>query len=373
MKFKLNKSDYLSKFNLISKLDRMKITIGENKTTNSDSLIFYSKDGKLNIFLENGFSSINLYLAVEVDHFNSFAVDANLFNNAFSNFPSDEVQFAYLEEDHSIIFGNKKTRVSLKTSVVDNLDLLLNKSFELSDDLKFATLNVNDFVESLKLTSFSCSSDIDEHPYTSIMFFVDDDKFNCYSSDKHRISIYGISYNDQKSYLLTKNSADLLLSIINKNDSYEYYILKNRFYLKWNNHTFSTLLENNVYQNVFSNFNKFVDDSKFELRTNIVKDEFIQSVKFIGSISSSHTITMSFRNDQLILSGSSSDKGTIVDKIQIDSNSSSFDVSYLTSHLIKAIETLPGNNIMFSINNYNDFYLMIFETELYKHIIFPMA
>ena len=373
MKFKLNKSDFLSKFSLVNKLDKMKITIGENKTTNSDSLIFYSKDESLNIFLDNGFSSINLSLGVEVGSFNSFAVNAYLFYNAFSNFPSDEVQFAYIEEDHSIIFGNKKTRVSLKSSVVNNIDSLFNKSFELSDDCHFISLNQNDFVEAFKLTSFSCSNDIDEHPYTSIMFFVEDDKFNCYSSDKHRISIYGNTYTDQKSYLIAKNSADLLLGTINKNESYDYFISKNRLYLKWGNDTFSTILENNIFQNVFSNFNKFLEDSKFELKTTIVKDDFIQSVKFISSISSSHTINMSFTNDQLILSGSSSDKGTIVDKIQIDKNSSTFDVSYLSSHLIKAIETLPGNNIMFSIYNYNDFCLMMFENESYKHIIFPMA
>ena len=351
----------------------MKITIGENKSTNSNSLIFYSKDGNLNIFLDNGFSSINLFLGIQVDDFISFAVDANLFHNAFSNFPSDEVQFAYIEEDHSIIFGNKKTRVSLKSSVVNNLDSLLSKSFDLSDDCEFVSLNQNDFVEAFKLTTFSCSNEIDEHPYTSIMFFVEDEKFNCYSSDKHRISLYGNTYVDQKSYLITKNSADLLLNTISKNESYDYLILKNRFYLRWNNHTFSTTLENNIFQNVFSNFNKFLEDSKFELRTTVVKDEFIQSVKFIGNISSSHTITMSFTNGQLILSGSSSDKGTIVDKIQIDENLPTFDVSYLSSHLIKAIETLPGSDIVLSVYEYNSFYLMMFETEFYKHIIFPMA
>jgi DNA polymerase III sliding clamp (beta) subunit (PCNA family) len=350
----------------------MKITIGENKTTNSDSLVFYSKDGNLNIFLDNGFSSINLLLGIEVEDFNSFAVDAGLFYNAFSNFPSDEVQFAYIEEDHSIIFGNKKTRVSLKSSVVSNLDFLLSKSFDLGDDIQFTPLNQNEFVDAFKLTSFSCANDVDEHPYTSIMFFIEDDKFNCYSSDKHRISLYGNTYTDQKSYLIAKNSADLLLNTINKNESYDYFISKNRFYLRWSNHTFSTLLENNIYQNVFSYFNNFLEQSKFELKTTFVKDDFIQSVKYIGNISSSHSITMSFTDGQLILSGSSSDKGAIVDKIEISENSSTFDVSYLSSHLIKAIETFPGSDIVFSIYNYNDFYIMVFEAEFYKHIIFPM-
>ena len=84
----------------------------------------------------------------------------------------------------------------------------------------------------LKLTSFSCAPDIDEHPYTSILMFIDKNEFNCCSSDKHRISIYGKKYTNQNSHLLPKSSADLLLSFVNKNDEFDFTIYKNKFFLK---------------------------------------------------------------------------------------------------------------------------------------------
>ena len=163
----------------MSKLDKMKISMNENKTTGTDSLLFYVKDDFLNIYLSNGQSSVNFGMNISVDENKCFAVDANLFYNAFSNFPTDEVQFAYLEDDHSLVFGNKKTRVSLRTSLVSNINDLLFNSFDIPSETSFNKLNYSNFSDAIKLTSFSCAPDIDEYPYTSILMFVEKNEFNC--------------------------------------------------------------------------------------------------------------------------------------------------------------------------------------------------
>lgn len=373
MKFKLKKSDQLSYFQLIGKIDKLKISMNENKTTGSDSLIFYVKDDLLNIYLSNGLSAVNFCLNVAVDEEKSFAIDANLFYNAFSNFPTDEVQFAYFEEDHSLVFGNKKTRVSLRTSLVTNIDDLLYNSFDISSNIKFEKLNYSNFNDALRLTSFSCAPDIDEYPYTSILLFIDKNKFNCYSSDKHRISLYGEKYSNQNSHLLPKSSADLLLNFVNKTDEFHFAIYKNKLFLKWNDNIFSTALENNTYQSVFENYNLFFEESNFVHSTKIDKSQLLQSIKFIGNISSSHTITMLFDSGQLILSGSSSDKGTIVDKIQLDEEVENIEITYLANHLLKVIEMLPEDKIELEIFEYNGFYLLMVKTLCYNHIVFPMS
>ena len=73
-------------------------------------------------------------------------------------------------------------------------------SFNISSEVNFDKLNYSNFTDALKLTSFSCAPDIDEHPYTSILMFIDKNEFNCCSSDKHRISIYGKKYTNQKNH-----------------------------------------------------------------------------------------------------------------------------------------------------------------------------
>ena len=372
MKFKLKKSEQLSKFQLVGKIDKLKISMNENKTTGSDSLLFYVKDDLLNIYLSNGVSSVNFCMNVTVDEEKSFAIEANLFYNAFSNFPTDEVQFAYLEDDHSLVFGNKKTRVSLRTSIVSNIDDLLFNSFDMSSNVNFEKLNYSNFYDALRLTSFSCAPDIDEYPYTSILLFIENNKFNCYSSDKHRISMFGNKYTNQVSHLLPKSSADLLLNFVHKNDEFYFTIYKNKLFLKWDNNIFSTSLENNTYQSVFENYNLFFEQSNFVLSTKIDKSQLLQSIKFIGNISSSHTITMLFESEQLILSGSSSDKGTIVDKIQLDEEVENIEVVYLANHLLKVIEMLPEEQIELVIHEYNGFYLMMVKTLCYNHLVFPM-
>jgi len=357
----------------MSKLDKMKISMNENKTTGSDSLLFYVKDDLLNIYLNNGQSSVNFGMNISVEEGKSFAVDANLFYNAFSNFPTDEVQFAYLETDHSLVFGNKKTRVSLRTSLVPNIDDLMFNSFNISSEVNFDKLNYSNFTDALKLTSFSCAPDIDEHPYTSILMFIDKNEFNCCSSDKHRISIYGKKYTNQNSHLLPKSSADLLLSFVNKNDEFDFTIYKNKFFLKWNQNIFTTALESNFYQNVFENYNKFFSESNQVLSTKVDKQQLLQSIKFIGNISSSHTITMHFEADQLIITGSSADKGTVVDKIQLEEEVESLEVVYLANHLLKVIEMLPHDYVTLNVKEYNGFYLLMVETLSYNHIVFPMS
>jgi DNA polymerase III sliding clamp (beta) subunit (PCNA family) len=357
----------------MSKLDKMKVSMNENKTTGSDSLLFYAKNDLLNIYLSNGQSSVNFGMNISVDEDKCFAVDANLFYNAFSNFPTDEVQFAYLEDDHSLIFGNKKTRVSLRTSLVSNIDNLLFNSFDISSEIDFIQLNYSNFSDALRLTSFSCAPDIDEYPYTSILMFIEKNEFNCCSSDKHRISIYGHKYINQNSHLLPKSSADLLLNFVNKNDDFSFAISKNKLFLKWDDNIFTTSLESNSYQSVFENYNKFFSESNHVLSTKIDKQQLLQSIKFIGNISSSHTITMNFEANQLVITGSSADKGTVVDKIQLEEEVESLEVVYLANHLLKVIEMLPQEHVTLNVKEYNGFYLLMVETLSYNHIVFPMA
>ena len=54
--------------------------------------------------------------------FKNFALETKLFTQAFGNFPTDDVQFAFVEEENQLVFGNKKTRVALKTSLANDID-----------------------------------------------------------------------------------------------------------------------------------------------------------------------------------------------------------------------------------------------------------
>ena len=263
--------------------------------------------------------------------------------------------------------------MSLRTSLVSNINDLLFNSFDISSETIFNKLNYSNFSDAIKLTSFSCAPDIDEYPYTSILMFVEKNEFNCCSSDKHRISIYGKKYTNQTSHLLPKSSADLLLNFVNKNDDFDFAISKNKFFLKWDNNIFTTSLESNSYQSVFENYNKFFSESNHVLSAKVDKQQLLQSVKFIGNISSSHTITMHFEADHLIITGSSADKGTIVDKIQLEEEVESLEVVYLANHLLKVIEMLPHDYVTLNVKEYNGFYLLMVETLSYNHIVFPMG
>ena len=357
----------------MSKLEKMRIFSNENKTSGNDTLIFYVKDNLLNVYLNNGISAFNFCLNFPIENEKSFAVDANLFYNAFSNFPTDDVQFALIDTENSLIFGNKKTRVALRTSEVSNVENLLFNSFDFSKETKFEKLDFTNFTEALKLTSFSCSPDIDQYPYTSILFFLNGNKVNCTSSDKHRISVYGDKYNGEISHLLPKLSADLMLNFINKIDDFCFAIYKNKLLLKWENNIFSTSLENNNYQKIFEEYNVCFDDSKFVLSISIDKQQILQSIKYIGNISSSHEITMLFEYDKLVLSGKSEGKGTVVDQIQLDKEYENLEVSYSANHLTKVIEMLPEDQIELAIHQLNDYYLLLVRTQWYSHIVFPKS
>ena len=177
----------------------------ENKAASS-SLIFHSFDGKLYIQSENNFcSSKFLVKNVEPTENGTFGLDISTFYNALSNFPTEEVQFIYNTEENILLFGNKKTRVSLSTVPLDNFVINFSDIDEKLD------ITENEFVQSIKMTSFSCAPDFDEHPYTSILWFIEDGKINSQSSDKHRISVFGNKYDLQQSYLLSKTISDIVL------------------------------------------------------------------------------------------------------------------------------------------------------------------
>ena len=368
MKLKLYKSEHLQYFNMLKQIDKTSLSIKENKSVNNDSLVFYSKNDKLNIFIDNGISASNINLNIDVESDVCFAVDANLFYNAFSNFPTDEVNFAFIQDNNSLVFGNKKTKVILNATLIENCSTI-NSEISVDND-NFTEINAHNLFESIKLTSFSCAPNFEEMPYSSIMFCVNKDKFNTQSSDKHRVSIYG-NFDNCKSYIISKSSADLINSFIKPNHKYTYLIENNKLFLKWDNGILSIKLEINIYENVFNSLQKFLECDKI-LEVKINKQAFLKSLKFVSSISSSDTIDLNFKNNELIISGSNSNKGLVADKFPLLEEVEELAVSYVTNHFVKVLDTIEDEYVKFKISNYNDYNILIISASNYKHILFPM-
>ena len=141
-------------------------------------------------------------------------------------------KIGYSSQENQLVFGNKKTRVALKTSLANDINDRLSNEFSIDKKLEFNKLDTKDLHNAFKFTSFSCAPDFDEYPYTSIMFSIEDDKFNAQSSDKHRISIYGKQDSEQSNYWISKHQAELLSGLLNKDSEYTYCISKNKIIIK---------------------------------------------------------------------------------------------------------------------------------------------
>lgn len=368
MKIKLKKTDHLHKFQLVNKISRIKLTTNENKSINGDSLIFHVYSDKLYILAYNGISFAYHEICDFTDNFVSFAVDSTQFTNAFSNFPSDEVQFAYLAEENQLVFGNKKTRVSLKTSPVNDF-----AQFELFMNLEsWQKLDHKNLIDCIHYTSFSCAPDFDEYPYTSILFFISK-KFNAQSSDKHRISIYGDVYESQKSYLISKTNAELLVNFLKADENLDYCIEKGKFNLKWSSGGFYTSLDQNTYESVFKNFTKFFNESELIGNLVIDKNTFIKSLRFIQNTTNTNTFTMKIENNELVLMSSNNEKGAVADKIDIQLDLPDINVEYMVSHYMKIFEIVPEDEITISFHEYNNYTISIIQSSNYNHLVFPMA
>lgn len=364
MKFKLNKAEHLVCFALLNKIEKSKLSMRENKAASS-SLIFYSIDGKLYIQSENNFCNSKFLLKnVQPTEDGTFGLDVSSFYNALNNFPTEEIQFIYNHEENLLIFGNKKTRVSLATVPVDNF--LVN----FSEDLQPLDVTVDDFVHSIKMTSFSCAPDFDEHPYTSILWFIEDGKINAQSSDKHRISVFGKKYELQQSYLISKTISDVVLYYIEKIPGIVFSLYNSKIYLTWDGGELSCNLEKNTYEKIFLNFNQFFSD-RFFLTLDLEKDALVKSVKFVSSIANSHMISLTLDINKLVVSANSNEKNAVVDTIEVE-NYEVLSVSYVSSHLIRVLDLLDSKKLKLNFIKHNDFILLMLEAENFKHILFPM-
>lgn len=364
MKFKLNKSEHLVCFALLNKIEKSKLSMRENKTS-SNSLIFHSSNGNLYVQSENNFCCSKFLLKnVEPTEDGTFGLDISSFFNAVNNFPTEEIQFIYNVEENLLIFGNKKTRVSLSTAPVDNF------SVAFSDNLEPLNITVNDFVHSIKMTSFSCAPDFDEHPYTSILWFIEDEKINAQSSDKHRISIFGKQYELQSSFLISKTISDIILYYLEKISGVVFSLYNSKLYLSWNGGELFCNLEKNTFEKIFSNFNQFFSNHFF-LSLELEKDALVKSVKFVSSIANSHMINLSLDINKLVISGNSNEKNAVIDTIEIE-NYELFSVSYVSSHLIRVLDLLDSKKIKLNFIKHNEFVLLMLEAENFKHILFPM-
>jgi DNA polymerase III sliding clamp (beta) subunit (PCNA family) len=314
---------------------------------------------------ENNFCCSKFLLKnVEPTEDGTFGLDISSFYNAVNNFPTEEIQFIYNAEENMLIFGNKKTRVSLASAPVDNFTV------DFSSNLEPLDITVDDFVHSIKMTSFSCAPDFDEHPYTSILWFIEDGKINTQSSDKHRISVFGKKYELQPSYLISKTISDIVLYYVEKVSAVVFSLHNSKLYLSWDGGELFCNLEKNTFEKIFSNFNQFFSDSFF-LSLALEKDALVKSVKFVSSIANSHMISLNLDADKLVISGNSNEKNAVVDTIEIENNEL-FSVSYVSSHLIRALDLLDNKKIKLNFIKHNDFILLMLEAENFKHILFPM-
>ena len=371
MKFKLSKNEQLFKFQLLNKIEKLKLSTRENKAINADSLVFYAKNNSIFLYISNGISSANLFLCDHDDDFIDFAVDCNSFTNAFSNFPTDEVQFAFIQDENQLVFGNKKTRVSLKTSNAAGISNKVNEDFLIEDDLEFGNFDISSFINSVKYTSFSCAPDFEEHPYSSIMLFIENKKFNAQSSDKHRISIYGKQFDNQQSFLINRSQADLSLNFIDKTNS-KFAISKNKLVINEKSNYFCTSLEMNTFQSVYNGFQKFFDSSELICSVSLYKNELARSIKFVSNISGSHLFNLNIQDNQLIITSSGDQTGGAADKIQLNEEVEPINVSYLTNHFMKILDMIDHDKITLNFYDYNKFVICIVQISNYQHMMFPM-
>ena len=231
-------------------------------------------------------------------------------------------------------------------------------------------LDTQNLSSAIRHTSFSCAPDFDEYPYSSIMFFVDKDKFNAQSSDKHRISVFGEKFAGQQSFLLSKNQAELSLNFLPKENA-EYVIYKNKLVIFWDNGGFSTSLEANTHQSIYNSFSDFFTESKFVCSVTLEKSSVIKSLKFISSISSSSNFFIKIANKELILSSSKNDQGAVIDKIILDEKIDEIQASFLFNHFMKALDILMNDNIKIDFMDYRSYTICVMQTSNYSHLIFP--
>ena len=373
MKIKLNKKDHLVKFQLLSKIEKNKIETHENKTIGSDKLIFTHKDGKLYLYISNNVSSAYSYLSDVDTEFKDFALDILKFTTAFTNFTSDEMQCVYTDEDNQVKFGNKTSRGSLTVSPVSASASDFEYDFQKNSGLEWKKLDKASLLDSIKYTSFSCAPDYDQYPYTSLMLFLSNGKFNAQSNDMHRVSLYGEDFENQQSYLIDKQNAELLASFIPNEIDCEYLIHKGKIYVTWAGGGFCTSLENNNHAEEYNKFIKPLIESKEVLSVTIDKNLILKSIKFISTVSCSQNINLVFQGSELILSSKGTDGSEILDKISLEAEVASVDANFLNKSILKALEIINDNQININILELNNFYILSIYNSFFKHIILPIG
>lgn len=360
MKFKLNKLEHLSFFGLLNKFEKTKLNVKENSLSGNDSLIFYSHKKTFNVYVNTIFCQSN-WQVMDIEEEFCFSLDSSIFYNAFNNFPTEEVHFVYNAEDNSLIFGNKKTRVAIKTTPC--------LKPEESEFKNLDTLNSNYFLDAIRYTSFSCSNEADEYPYNSINISFDD-IINAQSSDKHRISLFG-DVNFDNSYIISKSSADISTLFINTLGDAHYSISNNKLNIVWNNIYLIVSLGSKADSGVFKTLKNFKSSKEID-QTFVNKSELAQSVKFISGITSSIRTEFVFNGDKLTLSSQNSEKGAVVDTIPLKNKIQSIKTSYLSAHLLKILDILPDRDLKITLLNFNSFTLMSLTSGEFTHILFPM-
>jgi len=366
MKFKTNKSSFLTGINIVNKAIPSNTTMEILK-----NIKISATESGIKLLANDMDLAIETFIEGEILENGEVAVDASLINNVLRGFPDNELLIETRGNSELILNYNqdKNSYTVIKYLSTDEFPEL--PSYEKENPIKISQYSLKELI---RTTIFSISDNDTNKIMTGELFEIKGNLLKVVSLDGHRISIRKTELKDNYnnvSVIVPGKALKELIKILNNelDDEVNIYINNNNIVFEFSDNVFiSRLIEGDYFK---------IDhmlSSNYSVKVNVNKKDLLdginRAVPFVHE-GEKKPVRFNFENDSLTLSINSLEGGNN-DYINIEKEGEDVLIGFNPKFIIDALRVIEDENVsLFMINSKAPCFIKN-EDESYIYLVLPV-
>jgi DNA polymerase-3 subunit beta len=214
-------------------------------------------------------------------------------------------------------------------------------------------LDSTKFKEVINKTSFACSMQESRPLLTGVNIKIQGDLFECVATDSYRLSKVSLNlnkvYSENINIVIPARNINEFVKIINDDEEIEMHIFSNKIIFKLKNLIFQSSLLNGNYPNTDNSIAK-----EFKYMNKVNLKEFYSILDRAALLTQSkdkNIIDMEIVDNKLIIRASSSEMGSVEEKMDIDNETSNnLKISFSAKFMLDALKMFNEEEIYLLLN-----------------------
>lgn len=283
----------------------------------------------------------------EINELGSFVVSGKYIYDIVRKLPNETINIEEIIDSKLMIYTNNSS-FNLNTNKVSDFPEL-----ELEENKNPIILSQQVFKNIINQTAFASSNDQAKPVLTGINFKINENSFECTSTDSYRLArkIVKLNNNNELINIIvpTKNLIELVKLLNNDDNSLEIHIFNNKIIFKFD----SIILMSRLINGTYPDTNKLIP-SEFETTIRVSLSDLYNSLdraSLLTNESEKNTIKLQTIKNKIVISSNIPEIGNVEEKIEpLNKNINDMKIAFSSKYMMDALRSFESEEIELLFN-----------------------